>query len=109
MSVESQHTKPLNNLSHYWMPFTANRQFKQQPRLLAQAEGMFYSDIHGRSVLDGTAGLWCCNAGHSRRQITEAVSRQLSTLDYAPSFQMGHPLAFELAERLASMAPAGID
>ncbi|MBV7314644.1 aspartate aminotransferase family protein [Shewanella sp. NIFS-20-20] len=110
MAVEPQNNRQhTGNLDHYWMPFTANRQFKQQPRLLAQAEGMFYSDTSGRPVLDGTAGLWCCNAGHSRRQITEAVSRQISTLDYAPSFQMGHPLAFELAMRLANLAPDGIN
>lgn len=96
-------------LEHYWMPFTANRQFKQSPRLLAQAEGMYYKDVNGRPVLDGTAGLWCCNAGHGRKAISEAVSKQIHEMDYAPSFQMGHPLAFELAERLAAIAPKGIN
>ncbi|CAM4148766.1 aspartate aminotransferase family protein [Shewanella aquimarina] len=96
-------------LEHYWMPFTANRQFKQSPRLLAQAEGMYYKDVNGRPVLDGTAGLWCCNAGHGRKAISEAVSKQIHEMDYAPSFQMGHPLAFELAERLAAIAPKEIN
>ncbi|MFC0219508.1 aspartate aminotransferase family protein [Pseudochelatococcus lubricantis] len=95
------------SLDSYWMPFTANRQFKKAPRLLAAAEGMHYTTDDGRRVLDGTAGLWCVNAGHGRRQITAAVERQLSTLDYAPSFQMGHPIAFEFAERLAAIAPGG--
>lgn len=97
------------SLDNYWMPFTANRQFKKAPRLLAAAEGMHYTTVDGRRVLDGTAGLWCVNAGHGRRQITAAVERQLATLDYAPSFQMGHPIAFEFAERLAAVAPGGAD
>ncbi len=94
---------------HFWMPFTANRQFKASPRLLEGAEGMHYTDTAGRQVLDGTAGLWCCNAGHGRREITEAVSRQIARMDFAPTFQMGHPLPFELAERLAEIAPAGLN
>jgi beta-alanine--pyruvate transaminase len=94
-------------LDSYWMPFTANRQFKAAPRLLVAAEGMYYRAEDGRSVLNGTAGLWCVNAGHGRRDIAEAVRRQLLELDYAPSFQMGHPKAFEFAERLASLAPGG--
>ena len=89
----------------YWMPFTANRQFRQRPRLLVSAEGMHYRSDDGREVLDATAGLWCCNAGHARKRIVEAVQQQIARLDYAPSFQMGHPLAFELAERLAEIAP----
>ncbi len=93
------------NLENYWMPFTANRQFKKAPRLLASAEGMYYRDVDGNQVLDGTAGLWCVNAGHGRKSIAQAVERQLSTLDYAPSFQVGHPVAFEFAERLAAIAP----
>lgn len=95
----------LPKLDSYWMPFTANRQFKKTPRLIASASGMHYTDIDGKTVLDGTAGLWCVNAGHGRRQIAEAVERQLSTLDFAPSFQMGHPIVFEFAERLARIAP----
>ena len=95
------------NLENFWMPFTANRQFKQTPRLLESAKGMYYRDVDGNQVLDGTAGLWCVNAGHGRAEITEAVARQLEKLDYAPSFQMGHPIAFEFAERLAGIAPGG--
>ncbi|SUD86318.1 omega amino acid--pyruvate transaminase [Stutzerimonas stutzeri] len=94
---------------HFWMPFTANRQFKASPRLLEGAEGMYYTDTAGRQVLDGTAGLWCCNAGHGRREITEAVSRQIARMDFAPTFQMGHPLPFELAERLARISPEGLN
>ncbi|MBB3810565.1 aspartate aminotransferase family protein [Pseudochelatococcus contaminans] len=97
----------MPSLDNYWMPFTANRQFKKSPRLLVSAEGMHYTADDGRQVLDGTAGLWCVNAGHGRRQITSAVERQLATLDFAPSFQMGHPVAFEFAERLAAIAPGG--
>jgi len=91
----------------FWMPFTANRQFKKAPRLLARAEGMHYWTPEGRQVLDGTSGLWCVNAGHCRPRIVEAVKRQVSTMDFAPTFQMGHPIAFEFAERLARVAPAG--
>ena len=93
----------------YWMPFTANRQFKKAPRLFSSAEGMYYTSVDGRKVIDGSAGLWCVNAGHGRKQIAAAVERQLMTLDFAPSFQMGHPLAFDFAERLAEIAPKGLD
>ncbi len=104
------HTKPnAPVLDSYWMPFTANRQFKAAPRLLESAAGMHYTAVDGRHILDGTAGLWCVNAGHGRRQIAAAVERQLTTLDYAPSFQMGHPIAFDFAERLAEIAPGGPD
>lgn len=96
-------------LEHYWMPFTANRQFKASPRLLAKAEGMYYTDVDGNQILDSTAGLWCCNAGHGRREISEAVSKQIREMDYAPSFQMGHPLAFELASRLTELSPEGMN
>lgn len=99
----------LPNLSNFWMPFTANRQFKESPRLLASAEGMYYTDIDGNRILDGTAGLWCVNAGHGRKSITAAVERQMSTMDFAPTFQMGHPIAFEFAEKLAANAPGGPD
>ena len=102
------HSRPNEAvLDSYWMPFTANRQFKAAPRLLSSAAGMHYTTTDGRTVLDGTAGLWCVNAGHGRRQIASAVERQLSTLDFAPSFQMGHPIAFDFAERLAEIAPGG--
>lgn len=97
------------NLENYWMPFTANRQFKAAPRLLVSAEGMYFTSFDDRRVLDGTAGLWCVNAGHGRSSIASAVERQLRTLDYAPSFQMGHPIAFEFAEKLAARSPGGLD
>ncbi|PVB62766.1 aspartate aminotransferase family protein [Labrenzia sp. 011] len=98
-----------NNLEAFWMPFTANRQFKQAPRMFVGAKDMHYTTSDGRQVLDGTAGLWCCNAGHSRPKVVEAVQRQIAELDYAPAFQMGHPKAFELAARLAAMAPSPLD
>jgi len=97
------------DLEALWMPFTANRQFKAQPRLLVRAEGMHYWSADGRQILDGAAGLWCVNAGHGRKEITEAVSRQIATMEFAPAFQMGHPLAFELANRLVKITPQGFD
>jgi len=97
------------DLEAFWMPFTANRQFKAHPRLLARAEGMHYWTEDGRKVLDGVAGLWCVNAGHGRKEITEAVTKQLATMEYAPPFQMGHPPGFELASRLVKLAPGDID
>ncbi|MDI4233473.1 aspartate aminotransferase family protein [Bradyrhizobium sp. Arg237L] len=96
-------------LDSFWMPFTANRQFKETPRLFASAEGMYYTSVDGRKVIDSSAGLWCVNAGHGRKRIAAAVERQLMTLDFAPSFQMGHPIAFDFAERLAAIAPKGLD
>jgi beta-alanine--pyruvate transaminase len=96
-------------LDAYWMPFTANRQFKKAPRLLAQAEGMFYRDTQGREILDGVAGLWCVNAGHNRSRIVQAIQAQAAEMDFAPPFQMGHPKAFEVAERVAALAPAGMN
>ncbi len=98
-----------SELEAFWMPFTANRQFKANPRLLARADGMRYWTVDGREVLDAVAGLWCVNAGHGRREITEAVARQLGTMEFAPTFQMGHPAAFELANRLAAIAPVHLD
>jgi beta-alanine--pyruvate transaminase len=98
-----------NNLDAFWMPFSANRQFKQNPRLLVSAKDMHFKSADGREILDGTAGLWCCNAGHSRPKIVEAVQKQVAELDYAPAFQMGHPKVFELAARLAAMLPSPID
>ncbi|MBL8306296.1 MAG: aspartate aminotransferase family protein [Rubrivivax sp.] len=95
-------------LDAYWMPFTANRQFKQAPRLLVRAEGMHYEDSDGRRILDGVAGLWCVNAGHGRPRITQAIQAQAAEMDFAPPFQMAHPKAFELAERVAALAPAGM-
>ncbi len=98
-----------NDLAPYWMPFTANRQYKSAPRMMVGAEGMYYTSVDGRKILDGTAGLWCVNAGHGRREITEAVSAQIGRMDYCPGFQLGHPAAFELAARLANIAPADLD
>jgi beta-alanine--pyruvate transaminase len=98
-----------NNLDAFWMPFTANRQFKQAPRLFASAKDMHYTTTDGRQVLDGTAGLWCVNAGHARPRIVEAVQKQIAELDYAPAFQMGHPKAFELAARLVNYLPSPLD
>jgi beta-alanine--pyruvate transaminase len=92
-----------------WLPFTHNRQFKAKPRLLAKASGMHYWTPEGRQVLDAVAGLWCVNAGHGRREITEAVAAQLETMDYAPPFQMAHPPAFALANELIKIAPKGLD
>ncbi len=99
----------VSRLDAYWMPFTANRQFKQAPRLLTQADGMFFRDDKGREVLDGIAGLWCVNAGHNRPKIVQAIQDQAAELDFAPPFQMAHPKAFELAERLAAITPAGLN
>jgi beta-alanine--pyruvate transaminase len=98
-----------NDLSAFWMPFTANRQFKQAPRMFVSAKDMHYTTSDGRKVLDGTAGLWCVNAGHCRPKITAAIQNQAAELDYAPAFQMGHPAVFELANRLADIAPVGMD
>jgi len=91
------------------MPFTANRQFKKNPRMFVAADGMYYTTSDGRKVMDGAAGLWCVNAGHNQPRIVEAISKQVSEMDYAPSFQMGHPKAFELANRIVDMAPDGMD
>ena len=98
-----------NNLDAFWMPFTANRQFKQNPRMFVGADRMHYTRSDGRQVLDGTAGLWCVNAGHNRPKIVEAIQKQAAELDYAPAFQMGHPKAFELASRLVAISPPGLD
>lgn len=101
--------KAPNDLNAFWMPFTANRQFKKNPRMFVAAKDMHYTTSDGRQVLDGTAGLWCCNAGHCRPKITEAIQKQAAELDYAPAFQMGHPVAFELANRIIEIAPPGIE
>ncbi len=95
-------------LEAFWMPFTSNRQFKSQPRLLARAEGMHYYTPEGRQILDGTAGLWCVNAGHCRKPIVDAIAQAAGSLDFAPTFQMGHPLAFELSSRLVQLAGTAV-
>jgi beta-alanine--pyruvate transaminase len=97
------------NTDHFWMPFTANRQFKERPRMLASAAGMHYTTDDGRQILDGTAGLWCVNAGHAHPRIVAAIQQQAATLDFAPVFQMGHPKAFEAASALVSIAPQGLN
>ena len=102
MSTANETLLP-NDLESFWMPFTANRQFKGNPRMFVEAEGMHYITADGRRVLDGTAGLWCVNAGHRRKPIIDAVSKQVEKLDFAPGFQMGHPLSFEFASRLTQM------
>ena len=98
-----------NDLDAFWMPFTTNRGYKSSPRMLARAEGMTYTTIDGREVIDGTAGLWCVNAGHGRREITEAIQKQAAVMDFAPTFQMGHPLAFHAATKIAEITPPGLD
>jgi beta-alanine--pyruvate transaminase len=98
-----------NDLEAYWIPFTPNRAFKAAPRLLARAKGMHYYTLEGRAVLDGTAGLWCTNAGHNRDPIVAAIRAQAAELDYAPAFQFAHPKAFELASRIAALAPGDLD
>lgn len=98
-----------NHLDAFWMPFSANRQFKSQPRMFVGAKDMHYTTDDGRQVLDATAGLWCCNIGHSRTKVVEAIQKQVATLDYAPAFQMGHPKAFELGTRLADMMPGNLN
>ena len=97
------------SLEELWMPFTANRAFKRAPRLLVEAKGMYYTAADGRRILDGTAGLWCVNAGHCREPIARAIAQQAARMDYAPGFQMGHPLEFELASQLAEVTPGNLD
>jgi beta-alanine--pyruvate transaminase len=98
-----------NDLNAFWVPFTPNRAFKKSPRFIARAKDMHYYTPEGRAVLDGTAGLWCTNAGHNRPSIVEAIQRQAAELDYAPAFQFAHPKSFELASRVASLAPQGLE
>src|ERR1051326_1275884 len=106
---EAVATAVPNDLEPFWIPFTPNRAFKKAPRLIARAKGMHYYTVDGRAVLDGTAGLWCCNAGHGRDEIAGAIARQAAELDYSPAFQFSHPKAFELAARLAQLAPGALD
>ena len=103
MSIAANDSTKPNDLESFWMPFTSNRDFKQNPRLFVEAEGMHYITADGRRVLDGTSGLWCSNAGHRRKPIVDAIKKQAEVLDFAPAFQMGHPLSFEFASRLTQM------
>ena len=96
-------------LKAHWMPFTGNREFKANPRLLTKAEGAWFTDAEGRKIFDSLSGLWCCGYGHGRPEISRAIAEQAAELDFAPSFQFSHPLAFKLAHKLARMAPAGLD
>ncbi len=96
-------------LEAHWMPFTGNRQFKRDPRLIVEGKGAYYTDAEGRKIFDGLSGLWCCGLGHGRSEITEAVSRQIAKLDYSPAFQFGHPQSFELANKIKELTPAGLD
>ncbi|MBK9030303.1 MAG: aspartate aminotransferase family protein [Myxococcales bacterium] len=96
-------------LDAHWMPFTGNREFKANPRMIVAAEGAYYTDVHGKQILDGLSGLWCAGLGHGRREIVEAIQRQAATLDYAPAFQYGHPASFALANKLKELTPAGLD
>lgn len=98
-----------NNLEPFWMGFTPNRAFKQRPRMVARAKDMHYYDMEGKPILDGSAGLWCCNAGHCREPIVSAIQKSAAELDFAPTFQFGHPKVFELASRLATMAPGDLN
>jgi beta-alanine--pyruvate transaminase len=109
MTSATQAIATPNDLEAFWMPFTANRSFKQNPRMIARAEGMFYYTPEGRPVMDATAGLWCCNAGHARRPIIEAIQAQAEELDFAPTFQFGHPKVFAAAARIAALAPGDLD
>src|SRR6478735_7629395 len=96
-------------LDAHWMPFTGNRQFKQNPRMFVGAEGAYYIDDKGKKVFDGLSGLWCCGLGHGRKEISDAISKQAATLDYAPAFQFGHPQSFALANKIKELTPAGLD
>jgi Adenosylmethionine-8-amino-7-oxononanoate aminotransferase len=98
-----------NDLEAFWMPFTANRDFKENPRMLVSADGLYYRESEGRRILDAAAGLWCVNAGHNHPKIKKAITDQLDELDYAPNFQFGHPLAFKLANKLKQFFPADLN
>ena len=98
-----------NTLEYHWMPFTANRDFKAAPRLLVKGEGAYYWNHQGEKILDGSSGLFCCPAGHARKEIAEAVYQQLLEMDYAAPFQLGHPGSFELARRVSQLTPDDID
>jgi len=96
-------------LDAHWMPFSGNRQFKAKPRMMVSAKGCYYTDSNGKQIFDGLSGLWCCGLGHGRKEISDAIARQAATMDYSPGFQFGHPLSFELANKLKELTPAGLD
>ena len=108
MNAPQQPSQSLD-LEHYWMPYTNNREFKRSPRMIASAEGMYYTTVEGKKVLDGLATLWCVNAGHCRPKIVEAIRKQAGILDFSSSFSLGHPLPFEVARRIAELAPEGME
>jgi len=97
------------NLDNFWIPFTGNKAFKAEPRLLVEADGMYYTSDDDKKILDGIAGMWCCNAGHCHPHIVKAVQDQIATMDYATAFNMSHPKAFELAEKISQLTPEGLD
>lgn len=105
----NNNTITQSQLDAHWMPFTGNRQFKKDPRIIVSAEGNYFTDADGRKIFDGLSGLWCCGAGHSRPEIIEAVSKQIKTLDYAPAFQFSHPKSFQLAEKIVEFMPQGLN
>jgi beta-alanine--pyruvate transaminase len=96
-------------LDAHWMPYTGNRDFKAQPRMMVSAKGCYYTDVNGKQIFDGLSGLWCCGLGHGRTELTDAAARQMATLDYSPAFQFGHPLSFALANKLKELTPVGLD
>ena len=101
----NDHSNMPNDLDSFWMPFTASRWFKQNPRMIAKADGIHYTAVDGHKVIDGTGGLWCCNAGHNHPRIVEAIQKQAASLDFAHSFNQGHPIAFAAASRMVELAP----
>jgi beta-alanine--pyruvate transaminase len=109
MSTAASRAEVPNDLAAFWLPFTPNRAFKKRPRLISKSKDMHYYTPEGREILDGTAALWCCNAGHNRKPIVEAIQNQAAELDFSPTFQFAHPQAFQLASRLAAMAPGDLD
>ena len=109
LSTSAARAVAPNDLEAWWMPFTANRAFKASPRMVSRSKDMFYYTPEGKQILDGTAGLWCCNAGHNREPIVSAIQKQAGELDFAPSFQYGHPQGFQLATRIAELAPGDLD
>ena len=109
MSTAAARAEVPNDLAAFWLPFTPNRAFKKRPRLISKSKDMHYYTPEGREILDATAALWCCNAGHNRGRIVEAIQRQAGELDFSPTFHFGHPQVFQLASRIAALAPADLD